>query len=337
MLPALAFAWSTVSAVAQEMKALPPDAIAHIEKARHLIGRDLPQTTVGEFFNLLRNSKKTDPKILPANPTTAGPLGKTQYEAVGPVKVFDGVYVVGNAFVDVWIFVTKDGIIQYDAMNNEDDAKNIIEPAYAKLGLDPRNLKYIIISHGHGDHFGGAKYFQQKYGTHVLSSAADWDLMYRNVRSNAPPPARDMVVTDGQKLSLGGQTMTLYVTPGHTPGPVSLVVPVTDRGQKHVMAAFGGFGLPLNVEPSSAGPGLRVYGKEMRRFQKIAAAAGADGIISTHPGFDGTEDHVRNLIGGTAKKRNPYVVGNAAVARYWDAVDQIRLSMISIVDHLPAP
>ena len=49
----------------------------------------------------------------------------------------------------------------------------------------------------------------------MLLSAADWDLLDR---SAARKPARDMVATDGQKLTLGDTTLTMYITPGHTPG-----------------------------------------------------------------------------------------------------------------------
>ena len=48
-----------------------------------------------------------------------------------------------------------------------------------KLGLDPAQIKYVIVSHGHGDHSGGAKYLQDKFGARVILSEADWDLLDR--------------------------------------------------------------------------------------------------------------------------------------------------------------
>ena len=48
-----------------------------------------------------------------------------------------------------------------------------------KLGLDPAQIKYAIVSHAHGDHVGGAKFLQDKFGTRILLSAADWDLLDR--------------------------------------------------------------------------------------------------------------------------------------------------------------
>ena len=53
-------------------------------------------------------------------------------------------------------------------------------------------------------------------------SAADWDVIDR---LGGTKPTRDMVATDGQKLTLGDTTVTLYITPGHTPGTLSVLIP----------------------------------------------------------------------------------------------------------------
>ena len=68
-----------------------------------------------------------------------------------------------------------------------------------KLGLDPAQIKYVIVSHGHGDHHGGAKLLQDRFGARVVMAAADWDLLDR-ARHQNPRPKRDMVATDGMKI-----------------------------------------------------------------------------------------------------------------------------------------
>ena len=80
-------------------------------------------------------------------------------------------------------------------------------------------------------------------------SAVDWDMV-----AKLPPPdsgerfvgvpAREMDITDGQKLTLGNTTLTLCITPGHTPGTVSMLVPVTDDGRSHVLSFWGGSAIP---------------------------------------------------------------------------------------------
>ena len=66
---------------------------------------------------------------------------------------------------------------------------------------------------------------------------ADWDLLEK---SNQPKPKRDMVATDGMKLTLGDTTLTLYITPGHTLGTISTLIPVKDNGTPHLVAEWGG-------------------------------------------------------------------------------------------------
>ena len=72
---------------------------------------------------------------------------------------------------------TNQGIILIDSLNTVDEAEKIIEPALIKAGLKPADVKMIIVGHGHFDHFGGAPYFQQKYGSHVAMSKVDWDMI----------------------------------------------------------------------------------------------------------------------------------------------------------------
>ena len=79
-----------------------------------------------------------------------------------------------------------------------------------KLGLDPAKIKYVIVSHGHSDHSGGAKYLQDTSASASSCRRADWDLLDRTTGTK---PKRDMVATDGQKLTLGDTTMTIYSRP----------------------------------------------------------------------------------------------------------------------------
>lgn len=77
-----------------------------------------------------------------------------------PTKVFDNVYCIGTVSVVAWVINTSDGLILIDSMWDNRDAK-LIEEGIKNFGLDPKNLKYIILSHGHGDHYGGANYLRE--------------------------------------------------------------------------------------------------------------------------------------------------------------------------------
>ena len=117
-----------------------------------------------------------------------------------------------------------------------------------KLGLDPHDIKYIVITHEHGDHYGGARYLQKTYGAKVVASAIAWQGMadtfasHNGLGSRLPIPDKDIVMDDGRTLTLGNTTVTFYITPGHTKGVLSAIFPVTDNGGRHVVGYFGGNG-----------------------------------------------------------------------------------------------
>src|SRR6185503_11596880 len=107
------------------------------------------------------------------------------------------------------------------------------------LGADPKQIKYVVVSHAHRDHVGGARLLQERFGAKVIMSADDWDLLAGDPGSY-PKPTRDMVAIDGQQLTLGDTTLTFYRTPGHTYGTISTLIPVRDGGRRHLAALWGG-------------------------------------------------------------------------------------------------
>src|SRR5262245_27909464 len=83
-----------------------------------------------------------------------------------PAKVFDNLYFVGTKIHSSWALTTSDGIILIDTLY-EYASDEAIVGGLKKLGLDPASVKYVIISHGHGDHVGGAKLMQDRFGSHL--------------------------------------------------------------------------------------------------------------------------------------------------------------------------
>jgi len=147
-------------------------------------------------------------------------------------------------------------------------------------------------------------------------SAADYDLMDQQ---NPPwKPKRDIVATDGYKLTLGDTTMTLYITPGHTEGTISSIFPVRDGGAPHVAAAWGG--TLFNFGPNRAR--LASYAISAERFRRLAADAKADVILSNHTIYDGSKTKLPAVQARAAGQRHPYVVGPDVVARYLTTVGE---------------
>jgi len=236
-----------------------------------------------------------------------------------PVKVFDNLYFLGQTEYSAWAVTTSDGIILIDTVFDYSVEDEVVG-GLRKLGLDPATIKYAIVSHGHGDHSGGALYLQEHFGTHVILSEDDWNLLDR---SNGTRPKKDMVATDGQKLTLGDTTITMYLTPGHTLGTISTLIPVKDHGTPHLAAEWGGTAFNWLTNRSGYITPERpdafwftAYNTSARRFRDIAARAGADVLIANHTNFDGSKTKLPAVLARKAGGPNPYVVGTDAVQRY---------------------
>jgi metallo-beta-lactamase class B len=237
----------------------------------------------------------------------AAPARETWYAE--PLKVFDNLYYVGMTEFSAWAITTSDGIILLDAIYDYSVEAEVAE-GLKKLGLDPRTIKYVIVSHGHLDHAGGAKYLQDTYGARLVMSAADYDLL--DQQNPSWKPKRDMVATDGMKLTLGDTTLTLHLTPGHTLGTISTLIPLRDGKRTHMAAAWGGtrFNFGRNREQ------LAMYAASAARFRDLAGAANADVLLSNHTDFDGSKVKMPAVRARAAEAPHPYVVGTDTVKRY---------------------
>jgi metallo-beta-lactamase class B len=292
---------------------------AHVAAAKAAAGQDHVY-----LFNRLctppapRSAPTATPAPAPAR--AAGPPPASAWH-VEPAKVFDNLYFVGEKEYSAWAVTTSEGIILIDAIFHYSVDEQVVK-GLTKLGLDPKTIKYVLISHGHGDHAAGASLLQDRFGARVIASEADWELMARD-RGSWPKPKREIVATDGQKLTLGDTTLTLYLTPGHTLGTISTLIPVRDGGRTHVAAAWGGTafnwlsGSPTYITPDRPAKfWFDQYIASARRFRDIAAKAGADVLIANHTEFDGTKRKLPALAARRPGEPHPYVIGTDAVSRY---------------------
>ena len=223
-----------------------------------------------------------------------------------PAKIFDNLYFVGMNDVAAWAVTTSQGIILIDALNDYAVEDEVVG-GLTKLGLDPKQIKYVIVSHGHVTHFGGAKFLQDTYGARVGVSAADWALI-EGTQGTQPKPTRDMIVTDGQKLTLGDTTITMYITPGHTAGPISYLIPVTDKGKRHVVALSG-------ISSATGAENLKTHIASAVRFAELAGKANADVMISDEDHFSNYIKTIDAMAAGRSGNA-AFIVGTNAVKRY---------------------
>jgi metallo-beta-lactamase class B len=310
-----------VSILAAQNASDTPDA--HFAAAKAAAGEDFQNLFNFQCYGPGPGGQRTPPGA-PAQPGRGGRVGGGQQGPpdrstwyAEPVKVFDNLYFFGQSEYAVWAITTSEGIIVLDTIFDY-SVEEEVAGGMKKLGLDPANIKYAIVSHAHPDHDGGAKFLQDHYGTRVIMSPADWDVLDK--RTNGTKPKRDVEATDGQKLTLGDTTLTLYITPGHTPGTISTVFPVKDNGTPHVAALWGGVG--LNTDRQS----VQTYIRSAQRFSSIVKQAGADIILANHTDWDRSKINLP-LINQTAARRapgspNPYIVGNAKVLNFLKVAEE---------------
>ena len=191
------------------------------------------------------------------------------------------------------------------------------------LGLDPRNVKYVLISHAHGDHDQGAALLQSRYGAKVVMGAADWDsTLQRAATAAGGVPKRDVVVgPGGLKLKLGDTTVDVIATPGHTPGTLSYFFPVKDNGRTLTVAYSGGtaFNFPRLAENFAR------YRDTQRKMTEVTDAAGATVLMTNHTEFDRAYDRVRLAqLPRVAGEKHPYETDKATVLRYFEMLGVLR-------------
>jgi len=292
---------------------------AAIQAAKSAAGFEFLGTLARLCLAPPRNSPD-DTDRLPGFLTDPGSIPPREAWFAEPARVFDNLYFVGGKLHSSWALITIEGIILSDTIfpyNSEE----LIVGGLRTLGLDPNQIKYVLISHAHGDHIGGAEILQTKFGARVVMGGPDWEAVekYPN-RFKTMAPKRDIVATDGMKLTLGDTTVDIWLTPGHTPGTLSYTFTVFDRGRPVQVAYSGGTAFNFPTNPSELGiPAFQSYIRAQQHIAQKAAEAGATVILSNHSEFDNAYNRNR-MLRGRGEGPHPYVLGTEWVQRYFQVM-----------------
>jgi metallo-beta-lactamase class B len=197
------------------------------------------------------------------------------FTSIEPIKIFDNFYFVGTTSVGAFIIDTGDGLVMLDTGCGDTDVEMMVTDM-RKIGLDPSKIKLIFISHEHFDHYGGVQYLKKNIcpDAKVAMSLIGWNML-QTVPLEGPyigsrPQSVDIYLTDGMKIRVGHSKFQIVSTPGHSPGCVSFIIPVTDNGESHVVGIMGGSAVfPTQLE-------TKLYKASIEYFKAFTMAAKCD-------------------------------------------------------------
>lgn len=222
-----------------------------------------------------------------------------------PFRLWGNIYFVGTKPASTHIIDTGAGLIMIDS--GYQHSLYLVLENMRKVGLDPMDIKYIVHTHGHIDHCGatqalvkltGAKTFlgepDRDYvnGVLDLSWAKELDLELEEFEV-------DVLVNDGDTITLGNTTLTAIATPGHTPGAMSYLFEAEQDGRKLTACIHGGAGLNSLKKSFLDQYGLSYdcredYFRSVDRLEKI----NADIYLGNHVGQNQTPQKYQRLLAG---------------------------------------
>lgn len=275
--------------IAGAARPLPEAARDKIAEADRLAGDDL-------LLRAMRNYHcyYVDPVPAPFRPSV---MDTTDF--LFGTQILDNVYYLGYLNLAVYAIRTSDGLVLIDGGGSEAHGQQILQ-WMESVGFAPGDLKWIIVTHEHFDHFGGAPLLKEATGARIAASA---DAPFGDGRMSLPSSLRplDLAVSERTTLTLGESEIVLLPTPGHTPGTISAFAPVQADGQSHMASFWGGKG--MRATPDT----LRDMIRSLAVFTAESERLGVNVPLNTHSWGDATISRIIDLV-LVPHRPNPFVL-----------------------------
>lgn len=241
--------------------------------------------------------------------------------SLGGQRLFDNFYWFGDTGVGAFLITSDDGYILFDALNNPEEARDVLVPAMRRFGLDPAKIKYMVFGHHHLDHTGGGQYIAANFKPTIIMGRDDWPLYFRTLEggtgqaarlTDKTPMPKGIDATDGMKITVGDVTATIHQMTGHTPGSLGMIVPVKYQGRTHPI---------LLVTAGSDISNRNAFIGGYEHIWDRGIEAKVESVMQVHPNTN------MNLLARTKyvsdnypPARNPLLYGAERTARYLNIV-----------------
>lgn len=200
-----------------------------------------PSAAINQLFNDFGRTGKMPPELKRW-------MNDTQSQTIEPYQAFDNAYNVGICWVSAWLIKTSDGPVLIDTLY-EPYTDQLIDNI-KKIGVNPADIKMVLLTHGHFDHVGGVSKLKALTNAKFVMTEEGWREAQADAQKSqgkpgawTMPAAADIIVKDGDVLTVGDTKFYAYATPGHTWGTTSYVLDVKDGDKTYRAITIGGLGL----------------------------------------------------------------------------------------------
>ena len=222
-----------------------------------------------------------------------------------PFRIWGNLYFVGTQPASTHVIDTGDGLIMLDSGFHH--SLDLVLQNMRDLGLNPMDIQYIVHTHGHVDHCGATKALVEMTGAKTFLGEPDRDYVNgklplswaRELGVALEPFEADVLLRDGDVISLGNTQMKAVATPGHTPGAMSYLFDVFSGNRKLTACLHGGAGLNSLTKEF-----LDCYGlsydcrKEFLSSMDRLKTLKVDIYLGNHVGQNGTAEKYQKLLTG---------------------------------------
>jgi metallo-beta-lactamase class B len=218
-----------------------------------------------------------------------------------PHKVVGNVYFIGSKELASFLITTPQGHILINS--DFESTVPLLRSNVEKLGFKFSDIKIVLGSHAHGDHMEADALVKEFTGAQVMAMQQDVAAL-KAMRPGGKEHPIDRVLKDGEKVTLGGMTLTANLTAGHTEGCTSWTFPVTDGGKQYDVLVVCSVGVNANYVLTGGKPNYPGIADDYRKsFAKVRSLK-VDVFLGAHPNFYDMEAKYAKVAAGGA---NPFI------------------------------
>lgn len=230
--------------------------------------------------------------------------------------IFDDLLIVAQLETNCFVLKSNDGLIVIDAIWPDKKVFDAIISAITDVGWNPKDIKKLILTHGHVDHTGCGRYFVEKYHATTYLSETD-DIFWREhpAKPDRPETWKDyninVYIKDKDVITLGSKKIYVYETPGHTPGCLSYIFPVIEDDITYMAALWGG------TTPPWTKKGAETYLKSLDYFESECKKMKVSVALSNHTAMDNGQERIAYSQKRLSYMPNIYILGKDGVKKYF--------------------